>query len=81
MHHLLILARLLPEIMGETRRVCHVFTLPRSEQRPERLAALCGTEFGPGQLELLDRPSGMPCVSCLHAVPRLRLFDGEGTDV
>jgi hypothetical protein len=35
----------------------------------ERLAAFCGAEFGPGELELLDAPQGMPCVPCLRSAP------------
>jgi hypothetical protein len=48
----------------------HVFPLPPQGAVPERLTAYCGAEFGPGELELLDRPSGMPCVSCLRNAPR-----------
>ncbi len=76
MDELLVLARPLRGTVGETRRVCHVFVLPRGE-KPTRLTALCGTEFGPGQLELLDRPTGMPCVACLRNAPPPRLLDGK----
>lgn len=76
MEELLVLARPLRGTVGETRRVCHVFVLPRDE-KPKRLAALCGAAFGPGQLELLDRPAGMPCVTCLRNAPRPRLLDNE----
>lgn len=71
-----MLARPLRGTVGETRRVCHVFVLPRGK-KPERLTALCGTEFGPGQLELLNHPSGMPCVACLRNAPPPRLLDDE----
>ncbi|WP_040927834.1 hypothetical protein [Saccharomonospora azurea] len=76
MDELLVLARPLRGTVGETRRVCHVFALPRGG-KPKRLAALCGAAFGPGQLELLDRPAGMPCVACLRNAPRPRLLDNE----
>jgi hypothetical protein len=66
----LFIARPLPGTVGETRRVVHVFPLPPQGAVPERLTAYCGAEFGPGELELLDRPSGMPCESCLRHVPR-----------
>jgi hypothetical protein len=65
----LIIARPLPGTVGETRRVVHVFPVPPEETAPERLTAYCGEVFGPGELELLDRPVGMPCVSCLRRSP------------
>jgi hypothetical protein len=65
----LIIARPLPGAVGETKRVCHLFPAPPEDTRPERLAAYCGAEFGPGELELLDRPQGMPCVACLRHAP------------
>ncbi|MEU8633262.1 hypothetical protein AB0C38_13905 [Amycolatopsis sp. NPDC048633] len=65
----LIIARPLPGTVGETRRVVHVFPLSPEETAPERLTAYCGETFGPGELELLDRPVGMPCVSCLQRSP------------
>jgi hypothetical protein len=65
----LIIARPLPGTVGETKRVCHLFQAPPDGIRPEKLSAYCGAEFGPGELELLDRPMGMPCVSCLGQAP------------
>jgi len=65
----LIIARPLPGTVGETRRVVHVFPLPLDDVVPEKLTAYCGESFGPDQLELLDRPVGMPCVSCLRRSP------------
>jgi hypothetical protein len=65
----LIIARPLPGTVGETRRVVHVFLLPPDDTTPERLTAYCGEAFGPGELELLDRPIGMPCVTCLQRSP------------
>jgi hypothetical protein len=65
----LIMARPLPGTVGETRRVVHLFPLPPSDTTPERMAAYCGETFGPGELELLDRPTGMPCVICLSQSP------------
>jgi hypothetical protein len=59
----------LPGIVGETKRVCHLFAAPPDGVPPERLSAFCGAEFGPGELELLDRPTGMPCVVCLSHAP------------
>ncbi|WUV58029.1 hypothetical protein OG371_12310 [Amycolatopsis sp. NBC_01480] len=65
----LLLARPLPGTVGETRRVVHVFEVPPENTTPEQLIALCGSAFGPGQLELLDRLRGMPCESCLRRTP------------
>jgi hypothetical protein len=65
----LIIARPLPGTVGETRRVVHVFPLPAEDPALDRLTAYCGETFGPGELELLDRPVGMPCVRCLQRSP------------
>jgi hypothetical protein len=64
------IARPLSGTVGETRRVAHVFPLPPQGAVTERVTAYCGADFGPGELELLDRPSGMPCVVCLRNMPR-----------
>jgi hypothetical protein len=65
----LIIARPLPGTVGETRRVAHLFPLPSDQAAPERMTAYCGDTFGSAELELLDRPTGMPCVSCLRHSP------------
>ncbi|EOD69922.1 hypothetical protein [Amycolatopsis vancoresmycina] len=65
----LVIARPLPGTVGGSRRVVHVFPVPAEETTPERLTAYCGETFGPGELELLERPLGMPCVTCLHRAP------------
>lgn len=65
----LVIARPLPGTVGESRRVVHVFPILVDETTPERLTAYCGAAFGPGELELLERPVGMPCVTCLHRAP------------
>ncbi|WP_239071874.1 hypothetical protein [Amycolatopsis sp. SID8362] len=65
----LIIARPLPGTVGESRRVVHVFPVSAEESTPEQLTAYCGAAFGPGELELLERPVGMPCVTCLHRAP------------
>lgn len=66
----LIIARPLPGTVGETRRVVHLFPLPADAAMPERLTAYCEATFGPGELELLERPLGMPCLICLQRSPR-----------
>lgn len=63
------IARPLPGTVGETRRVTHVFPVPPDDTVPQKLTALCGSAFGPGELEQLDRPQGMPCESCLRLTP------------
>jgi hypothetical protein len=65
----LLFGRPKPGVVGETRRVVHVFEMPRENSIPARLTAFCSTSFGPGELELLDRPLGMPCESCLRRTP------------
>ncbi|TWP46083.1 hypothetical protein FKR81_37230 [Lentzea tibetensis] len=64
----LLFGRPLPGSVGEWRRVVHIFEVPAGNTLPERLTALCGTSFGPGELESLGRPTGMPCESCLRRV-------------
>jgi hypothetical protein len=65
----LVFGRPLPGTVGETRRVVHVFEVLTGDTAPERLTALCGSSFGHGELERLDRPQGMPCESCLRVTP------------
>lgn len=63
-----ILARPAHGVVGETERVCHVFPIPEGAPL-RRITALCGVSFGPGQLERLDGPAGMPCERCLSRTP------------
>lgn len=65
----LFFGRPLPGTVGESRRVVHVFEVPPKDTVPERLTAFCAVSFGPGELELLDHPQGMPCESCLRRTP------------
>ncbi|MEU5262440.1 hypothetical protein [Amycolatopsis sp. NPDC021455] len=65
----LLFGRPLPGTVGESRRVVHVFEVPTGDKVPERLTAFCAASFGLGELELLDRPQGMPCESCLRRTP------------
>lgn len=58
-----------PGTVGESRRVVHVFEVPDTDTVPDRVTALCGEEFGPGFLEQLDAPRGMPCEFCLRRSP------------
>lgn len=62
----LLLVRAVPGSMGERERVAHVVAIPSAGQRPQQLKTRCGVTFAPGELELLDGPSGMPCEECLR---------------
>ncbi|MGH3492076.1 MAG: hypothetical protein ACRDQ1_02415 [Sciscionella sp.] len=66
----LIMARARRGVVGETRRVVHLFPASASAHRlPLYLVALCGATFAPGQLDQLDEPCGMPCELCLSRLP------------
>ncbi|WP_338023716.1 hypothetical protein [Amycolatopsis vastitatis] len=65
----LVIARPRRGVVGETRRLAHLFEIRAEHVVPESLTALCGIEFTQGQLELLDGLSGMPCESCLRLSP------------
>jgi len=60
----LVFARIKQGLVGETRRVSHVFGLPEGGGVPERLTALCGASFLPGVLELMAQWTGLPCEPC-----------------
>jgi hypothetical protein len=62
-------ARPLPHVAGETRRMAHLFRVPRARVR--RLTAYCGFQIDPADAELLSRPSGMPCERCLVLAAKL----------
>jgi hypothetical protein len=61
----LLLARPIALRVGERGRVTHLVPVPEAALRPKTLTACCGTQFGPGDLELLDKVTGMPCEACL----------------
>lgn len=65
----IFIGRPLPGTVGETKRVAHIIGAPKDAPMPGRFTTYCGTEFDPEELELLDRPSGMPCESCLRYAP------------
>ncbi|NIH84481.1 hypothetical protein [Amycolatopsis granulosa] len=64
-----LLARPRSGLVGETHRVAHVFPLTAGQQ-PGLLVAYCGYSGRPGELDLLDRPAGMPCERCLVIAAR-----------
>ncbi|HEY0499494.1 MAG TPA: hypothetical protein VGD48_27360 [Kutzneria sp.] len=66
----IFMARLRPEFArGERERCCHLFPVPLPGSVPKMLHAYCGATITPGQAELLDRPKGMPCVTCILLSP------------
>ncbi|MCP2252920.1 hypothetical protein LY13_001664 [Prauserella aidingensis] len=65
-----MLARPIPGLVNESQRISHVFPIPATPAPPRRITALCGASFGPGQLQRLDNPSGMPCERCLTTSPQ-----------
>lgn len=64
-----VLVRLRPGVVGETRRVCHVVPVQLGGSVPEFLTAYCGLRIEAGTADLLDGPTGMPCVPCLVRMP------------
>lgn len=62
----LMIARPLPGLVGESRRVCHLFPLVAGAAIPAQLTAYCGAEFAIATLEKFDKPAGMPCEACLR---------------
>jgi hypothetical protein len=64
-----ILARLLPGLVGETRRLTHFFPAPPNGAIPEVLTAYCGFTLRPGQAEHLSALTGAPCELCLLRTP------------
>lgn len=74
--HPMLLVRLRRGVVGETKRTCHLVPTPNGDAMPETLIALCGEVIKPGTAELLDTPSGMPCVGCLFRSPSGRAAIG-----
>jgi hypothetical protein len=64
----LVLGRPVAGIVGETKRVVHLF--PEPDAYPDRFTAFCGADFWSGDLEWLDGIKGMPCTACLMASPQ-----------
>lgn len=69
-------ARLLPgvtmptgRVVGEADRVVHLFPVPSGSVIPEQLWAFCGLVIRPGDAELVEVGTGMPCVACVLAAP------------
>lgn len=67
--HLVVFARYKPGLVGESRRISHVLTVPTSTPVPDLLTAMCGQTFSPNALELLPAWAGMPCLGCTLNMP------------
>lgn len=62
----LLLVRYIPGLVGESQRSVHLVLQPdHVDFQAGKLTALCGATFGPGELDLLDRFTGMPCNKCI----------------
>lgn len=61
----LLVVRFKRGLVGETRRTCHLVPVATDGPVPIVLIALCGQEFRPGQAEVLEVSSGMPCTDCV----------------
>lgn len=75
----LLLVRFRRGVVGETKRVVHLVAAPDGGQVPEVLTAYCGTEFRPGETDLLPGIQGMPCELCLARAPIAGPFDLLGS--
>jgi hypothetical protein len=64
-----LLVRLLPGLIGESRRVVHVVPLPAGSGVLEVPTAYCGEQIEAGTAEVLGEFGGMPCERCVFAAP------------
>lgn len=56
-------------VVGETDREVHLISVPAGADRPAVLVAYCGLVIRPGQADLVDTLSGMPCPLCMVRSP------------
>lgn len=62
---LVLYVRLLPGVVGESRRVVHVVPLDEAHVTETALTAYCGQVLQKGTTEPpIDGPMGMPCERC-----------------
>lgn len=64
-----MLVRVLPGLIGESQRVVHVVPAAAGLASPQTLKAYCGMFLDAGQVELLERITGMPCDQCVLKAP------------
>jgi hypothetical protein len=55
--------------VGERKRTCHLVPYVEPMEVPPALTAYCGLQIMSGAAELVDKPRGMPCESCLARSP------------
>jgi hypothetical protein len=60
-----LLGRLKPGRVRESRRVVHVFPLASGARHATTLTARCGERAGTGDLQWLPGLTGMPCEYCM----------------
>ena len=65
------LVRVLPGLIGESRRVVHAVRTD-GQALSGVLAAVCGEQFVAVEVERLDEITGMPCEVCLALGPTPR---------
>lgn len=64
-----LLVRLLPGVVGESRRVVHVVPVVNAAEVPPVMVAYCGQSIERGTAEVLPEMAGMPCERCVLATP------------
>ena len=65
---MILLVRLNPGLVGESRRTVHIVGVP-DEETPTHRTAHCGLTIHAGQAELVTEPAGMPCEHRLARMP------------
>lgn len=65
----IVFARYRAGMVGETRRVSHVFRLPAGDELPDAVESLCSQRFPAGVLESVPPWSGTPCMACTLRIP------------
>jgi hypothetical protein len=71
----ILLVRYRVGVVGESRRVVHVVPMANARPIPEVLNTYCGERLPLGTVDLLDRPRGMSCTTCLAIAPLLAADD------
>ena len=71
-----LLVRLKPNVVGETKRVVHAAPRPAGDTT---LRAYCGAVIKPGTYEILHQLAGMPCNPCILRAPSQRGVDSATT--
>lgn len=64
----ILLVRLKPGVVGESRRQVHV--VPISSATADTFVAYCGLRLAREDADTLAEPVGMPCYLCLALSPR-----------